>query len=207
MKTRTVVQYYCKKCNLEVKPYSVKCSNCRALLAVDGATYKRVISIKIKERKFSNIISPGKFIFLSILSGGFYEIIWCYRNWEFIKEKEKLDIFPFWRAFFSIFFIYSLFKKILEYAKKEDYEGDYSSGWRTFFWIVLNLSSSYISGLLVSLTFLPLLSPLNAANFYYGQTEKNYVKRPLKWWHILLMILCALFWILIIYGLFLIFFK
>ncbi len=63
--------------------------------------------------KFSNIVSPSKFIVLSILSFGFYELIWIYRNWKFFKEKEKLDISPFWRTVFAIFFIYSLFKKML----------------------------------------------------------------------------------------------
>ena len=73
------------------------------------------------EKKFSNITSTGKFIILSILSLGIYELVWMYRNWKFFKEKEKTDISPFWRAWFAIFFIYFLLKKILEYAKKEGY--------------------------------------------------------------------------------------
>lgn len=156
-----------------------------------------------KVKKFSNIISPDKFILLSILSFSIYELVWFYRNWKFFKEKEKLDISPFWRAWFAIFFINSLFKKMLEYAKKEGYNENYSSGWMTFFWIILILcarAKSFVF-LLSIFTVLPLLSPLAAINFYYNKKEQNCIKRPFKWWHILLIILCVIFWILILIGL------
>lgn len=158
------------------------------------------------EKKFSNITSPTKFIILSVLSLGIYELVWMYRNWKFFKEKEKTDISPFWRAWFAIFFIHSLFKKILEYAEKEGYRESYSSGWRTFFWIVLLIlgrAEHTIFFFLSSLTFLTILAPLDAINFYYKKKEANCESRTWKWWHIILIIICVIFWILILAGMFL----
>ena len=55
----------------------------------------------VEEQK---IISLNKFIFLSIISFGTYEIWWIYKAWRFYQQKEKLDIMPAARAIFSIFF-------------------------------------------------------------------------------------------------------
>ncbi|MAS64067.1 MAG: hypothetical protein CL815_02440 [Coraliomargarita sp.] len=56
-------------------------------------------------------VSPLKLIVMSVCTGGIYELYWFYKNWGLIKERENVDIMPFWRAFFSYFFCYSLFKK------------------------------------------------------------------------------------------------
>jgi hypothetical protein len=55
---------------------------------------------EIDEQK---IISLNKFIFLSIISFGAYEIWWIYKAWKFYQQKENLDIMPAARALFSIF--------------------------------------------------------------------------------------------------------
>ena len=73
------------------------------------------------------IISLNKFIFLSIISFGVYEIWWMYKVWKFYQQKEKLDIMPAARAIFAIFFLNALLKKNLEFAKEKGYEGSYSS--------------------------------------------------------------------------------
>ena len=78
----------------------------------------------VEEQK---IISLNKFIFLSIISFGTYEIWWIYKAWRFYKQKENLDIMPAARAIFSFFFLNSLFNKILEFAKKKEYQNSYSS--------------------------------------------------------------------------------
>ena len=56
----------------------------------------------VKEEK---IISLNKFIYLSIISFGVYEIWWIYKAWRFYQQKEKLDIMPVARTIFSIFFL------------------------------------------------------------------------------------------------------
>ncbi|MDI9862642.1 hypothetical protein [Flectobacillus roseus] len=73
------------------------------------------------------IISLNKFIFLSIISFGAYEIWWIYKAWKFYQQKENLDIMPAARALFSIFFLNRLFNKILDFAKERGYKENYSS--------------------------------------------------------------------------------
>ncbi len=57
------------------------------------------------------IISLKRFIFLSIISLGLYELWWIFKAWRFFAIKDHLNIMPAARAIFSIFFLYSLFKK------------------------------------------------------------------------------------------------
>jgi hypothetical protein len=154
---------------------------------------------KSETPKYSNQVSVTTFVFLSMISFGVYEIVWFYRCWKFFKEKERLDIEPFWRAIFAIFFINSLFNKIQGYARQEGYRDEYSSGWRTFFWFIIKLMSRLPDPywLISTLTFLPLVAPLDAMNYYLNKTEKNCQPRKWKWWHIVLIIIAVLLWILI----------
>ncbi len=70
----------------------------------------------------NTLLSPGplyfpvsllKLVIMSVVTAGIYEIYWMYKNWALVREREKLDIRPFWRAFFGFFFCYSLFKRVL----------------------------------------------------------------------------------------------
>ena len=53
-------------------------------------------NIKIETQ---NIISLNKFVFLSVISFGTYEIWWIYKSWKFFKQKDELDINPIVRLF------------------------------------------------------------------------------------------------------------
>jgi hypothetical protein len=143
------------------------------------------------DKDYSNYVSESKFIFLSIITFGIYELIWAYRSWKYIKEKENLDIMPFWRTFFFPFFMYGLSKKILSYAKKEKYKHNYSPATITFFWIFIYLFSRAESFLfyISFLTFIPLLFPLNASNYYWGKNSNNSVVRKMNVWQIILMVI------------------
>ena len=78
----------------------------------------------IEEQK---IINLNKFIILCITSFGLYPIWWIYKAWRFYQKKENLDIVPAARAIFSIFFLTSLFNKILSFAKEKGYGENFSS--------------------------------------------------------------------------------
>ncbi len=59
-------------------------------------------------------ISVARLIVMSIVSFSLYEAYWIYRNWRYIKEREGLNIRPFWRGFFGVFFCHSLLRRIHE---------------------------------------------------------------------------------------------
>lgn len=57
-------------------------------------------------------VSEGKLITMYLLSMGFYGIYWFYKNWKLQQPMMDKKIYPVWRAIFSIFFAYSLFKRV-----------------------------------------------------------------------------------------------
>jgi len=73
-------------------------------------------------------VSNKKFIIMSIATLGIYEIYWFYKNWSAVKKAQNSKIFPFWRAVFSVFFCYSLFKKVLVSASNHNYRESFSPG-------------------------------------------------------------------------------
>ncbi len=63
-------------------------------------------------------VSEGKFLTLYILSFGFYGLYWFYKNWTLQKNYMDKNIYPMWRAIFSIFFTHSLFNRINKRAQQ-----------------------------------------------------------------------------------------
>ena len=57
-------------------------------------------------------VSLPKFLILSVLTFGLFEFYWLYKNWAFIKERDRSDILPVARAIFGVFFLYSLINDV-----------------------------------------------------------------------------------------------
>ncbi|HFA49546.1 MAG TPA: hypothetical protein ENJ95_11080 [Bacteroidetes bacterium] len=151
------------------------------------------------------LVGVNKFILLSILSLGLYGMWWMYKSWKFFKEKDLLDIMPAGRAIFAIFFTYSLFEKIQDYAKSNGYTKSYSSVGLFVMFILLNFMARLPPPFwLVSLfSFLFLIQPSNALNYaiknsndYNGIERKEFNTRQ-----IVIVVIGGLFWLLMIAGL------
>ena len=56
--------------------------------------------------------TPLKFIAMAICTFGLYEVYWSYKNWRFIKDRDGLDIMPFWRAIFYPLWHYALLTQL-----------------------------------------------------------------------------------------------
>ena len=63
-------------------------------------------------------VSILKLVVLATCTVGLYELYWFYRNWRLVREREGLDIRPFWRAFFAYFFCYSMFARIRDFPSE-----------------------------------------------------------------------------------------
>jgi hypothetical protein len=128
---------------------------------------------EIDEQK---IISLNKFIFLSIISFGAYEIWWIYKAWKFYQQKENLDIMPAARALFSIFFLNRLFNKILDFAKEKGYKESYSSVLLFIGFIFFNLLSELPDpfGMIALVSFIFLIPPFKALN-YAKQNSTDFI--------------------------------
>ena len=56
------------------------------------------------DRTFAAVYYPvslSKFIVLSLLTCGIYDLFWFYKNWRFVRDRDNSTIMPFWRALFS----------------------------------------------------------------------------------------------------------
>lgn len=113
------------------------------------------------------IISLNKFVILSILSVGLYEVWWMYKAWRFYQYKDDLDIRPLLRSLFNIFFAYSLFCKILKFAKEKGYKGYYPSILLFIGFFVSNLLAKLFDPwwMLSFLSIAFLIPPFKALNF------------------------------------------
>jgi hypothetical protein len=146
------------------------------------------------------IISVSKFILLSIVTIGFYELWWFYNAWRFFKQKEKSDIMPVCRTIFNIFFIWQLFDKILKLAKEKNYEKDYASG-LLFSGFILFTVSAYLPEpyFLISIfIFIVFIPPFKAFNFVKQNSTgfKVNEQKTFNGRQITLIVIGTLFWIL-----------
>lgn len=152
--------------------------------------------------KDQKLISTSQFLLLSFGTVGIYTIWWYYKEWRFFNEKDSLDIHPAMRAIFSIFFIYSLFTRILDYAKNFEYSRNYSPGLIFIFVILFNLCSALPAPFyLVSYGWVLLhIAPFEASNFAKTQDSsfKSEYQSTLSMRQVILLVFGVTCWLLII---------
>jgi hypothetical protein len=150
------------------------------------------------------IVSLNKFIFLSIISFGTYEIWWIYKAWRFFQQKEKSDIMPAARAIFSIFYLHSLMEKTLNLANKKGYNESYSSTSQFVGFIIANLLSRLPDPYwLISFgSIFFLIPPFKAFNFALQQSTNIKVIEhdSFSGRQIVLILIGVIFWGLVLYG-------
>ena len=82
--------------------------------------------------------SETKVVVLSFCTLGLYQYYWFYKNWRIVRDQTNEEILPFWRAFFAVFFCYSLFKRIREYNSDLPASG-LAAGPLAALWVALTL--------------------------------------------------------------------
>ena len=160
------------------------------------------VTYVVEEQK---IISLNKFILLSIISFGLYEIWWIYKAWDFFNEKEKLNINPAARTIFSIIFLIPLFNKILCFAKEKGYSENYSSILLFVGFFVVNFLAYLpdLFWLIAILTFVFLILPFRALNFAKRNSTDFIVTEQTSYngRQIALIVIGGFFWTLVLLGL------
>jgi hypothetical protein len=153
-----------------------------------------------------NKINLNKFIFLSIMTFGLYEIWWVYKSWRFFQFKEETNILPTIRTIFNIIFLIPLLNKILEFSKSLGYKGNYNS--------VLLYIGFFLSGFLVYLSkplliislfkFIFLIPAYNALIYAFDNCPgyKFTEQKSFNVRQIFLIVIGSIFWFLVLVGLF-----
>jgi len=70
------------------------------------------ISLKTDEGSVRHFlyIPMSRYIIMSLITFGLYQIYWIFKNWEYLKNRDGMDIHPFWRGVFGIFYCHELLR-------------------------------------------------------------------------------------------------
>ena len=165
-----------------------------------------IVTINKTELKEFELLSTQKFIFLSIISLGLYDVWWIYKAWRFFKNKDNLDITPVARALFAIFFLHDLFEKIQEYSKSKGNTTSFSSFGCFIGFIAFNIASRLpdLYYLVSFLAVLFLIQPLKSINYAIKNSEEYSVidNGKYNYRQIGLIIVGGILWILVLIGMF-----
>ncbi|MEG5059222.1 hypothetical protein QUB60_14575 [Microcoleus sp. A2-C5] len=115
-------------------------------------------------------VSRFKLFVMSIVTLGFYQLFWFYKNWQLLKAEDESNISPFWRTVFGGLFCYPLLAQIKKWAKSRSVYANFSPLWLTVAWIAIilfcrNLPRPYtLAGLLSVIALLPVQKSVNELN-------------------------------------------
>jgi hypothetical protein len=108
-------------------------------------------------------VSLPKFVVMSVVTWGIYNLYWAYKQWVHISARGE-SISPFWRAFFSPIWSFSLFERIKVDASTRGVAVYWSSGLLGFVYLVMGVLYRLPDPfwLLSLLSFLPLVPAVRA---------------------------------------------
>jgi len=165
---------------------------------------EEIITLNETKTTKIEIVTLQKFVILSIISLGLYNIWWMYKTWKFFKEKDNLDIMPVPRAIFAIFFLNGLFERIQDFAQSKGYTKTFSSVGCFLGVIAFNFAGRlpdpyFLISFLAFLFFIPALEALNhgirnSADYEVRETERFNARQ------LILLILGSILWILMLLG-------
>lgn len=157
-------------------------------------------------KKFSKVTPLWKFILLSVITLGIYELVWFYRNWKFLKKQRELKISPFWRTFFAPLFTISIAQHLQKYLREKNSPCDYSPVLVGVSYFGILFFSRILQGpsywLISFFTFIPMLPLVSSMNAYWQKEEKDLPLKKFTWWQIILVILGIILSVLLVIGAF-----
>lgn len=156
-------------------------------------------------------VSLFRLIFCSIVSGGFYDIYWSYRQWNAVKHDQHAKISPFLRCLSNLFFIYPLFNRIYRSAAQLRYLPRFPSGLAAMSYILINLAQEpknydslssgeavILAGILAA-SALSLIPAQKAINFNNARLNGALKFAPVRWHEVVitligLLLMISYFW-------------
>ena len=150
------------------------------------------------------LITPVNFVLLYLLTFGIYGYWWMYKHWRFFQQKELSGITPAARAIFAVFFLHTLFEKILLFAKTQGYKRVYSSSGLYVVFILAYLASRLPDPywIISFLGFTCFIQPIEAMNYAVNSSDDYQIilSPRLNQRQLGLAIVGGLFWLLIMAG-------
>lgn len=156
-------------------------------------------------------ISSARLILLSIASMSLYEAYWIYKNWRYIKERDGLEIKPFWRGVFGIFYCHSLLRRIHEdNDARAVQEPTFSASGLATGWVILMIIANIVGrapsiAASIIAAFIPsFLCLVPVQNYINSVTEKRNPGQKVYGWssgHIVCLVIGLIIWALLLIGL------
>lgn len=156
-------------------------------------------------------ISLTRLIVMSIVSFGVYESYWIYKNWRYIKERDNLEIMPFWRGVFGLFHCHSLLLRIHEDKAARAFQKPiFSASGLATGWVLLTLIAHAFARLpsfaaIIIPAFIPsFLCLVPVQNYVNSVTEKQNPGQNMYGWssgHIVCLVIGFIFWALVLFEL------
>jgi len=173
-------------------------------------------------------IPVSRLVIMSIVTIGVYQAYWIYKNWKYLKGRYNMNIAPFWRGIFGVFFIHSLLNHIIKepevnkIRKAEFSASGLATGWviisilggifmrflyndieKEDIWDIEVSSTLYLLGMIIlpflCLFFLPVQKYINSVN---DSIEPRPSYSELSGGHYVCLVIGILTWIFSIYTLF-----
>jgi hypothetical protein len=85
------------------------------------------------------VVPIPKLVVLSLASFGFFEVYWLYRQWKAVAARTRKNVSPFWRAFFSLWFVNRLFVQIRMDSAAAGVQAQMSTGVLAAIYIIASL--------------------------------------------------------------------
>jgi predicted RNA-binding Zn-ribbon protein involved in translation (DUF1610 family) len=138
----------CPKCGEMIQKAAIKCRFCGEIFDPALAAYQQSVRSQRSggdSSLFLNV-SPTRLIVMSLLTSHLYEAYWIYKNWQYLKKRDNLNIWPFWRGIFGVFFCHSLLKRIYEDEDARAVESPaFSATGLATGWVVLVILGNMVS--------------------------------------------------------------
>ena len=108
--------FTCPQCKSALDDYAIQCPACGLDLLQNDPRPQWVLanSINRKEQSVFFNVSPVKLMIMSMVTFGFYEFFWSYKNWYYVSEHTNRKNHPFVR---SMFFYLTSFVLLGEFQK------------------------------------------------------------------------------------------
>jgi hypothetical protein len=156
-------------------------------------------------------ISVTRLILMSIVSFSLYEAYWIYKNWRYVKERDNLDIRPFWRGVFGVFFCHSLLRRIYEDKQARSAAvPTFSPGGLATGWVVLIIFANLVAyapgiGASIVSAFIPsFLCLVPVQNYVNSVNERRSPGQPYYAWsagHVVCLVFGIITWVLLLIAL------
>jgi hypothetical protein len=163
------------------------------------------------ESHYSNIQPIWHLIVLTVITIGFYQIVWFYKTWKQLRNYNNWDLSYVYRTVFTFIpiigfiIVVNLFNRIKRLIKQNDINNRIYPVLSMIAFYILNalfrLPKQY--WLLGFLSVLPIAHIQYALNNYWGKVQVNHlIRRKFTKRQWVLVVIGSFYWILIIIGLF-----